>query len=225
MSGRVGLDEISHVRVRAYESTVFARAVTLASRLRILTVIALSLFVPAMAFADQPPNVIGASTVLKLSLVGHIRSHCGFASMPPASANLNDLSQSGSLELDFKLDCNAGFAVAVASSNGGLKRSSGAGGGDINVNGFATALDYDIGLAYQTDLGTVSAHCPASTLSAGSPTCAFYGAGASQGLSSGDGVAVDAPGSLTLKWQPPAHARLVAGNYKDTITITVGAQL
>ena len=192
---------------------------TLVSRLRILTVIFMSL--STAAFADQPPNVVGASTVLKLSLVGRIRSHCGFAAMPPSSANLNDLSQGGSLELDFKLDCNSGFAVGVSSSNGGLKRT----GEDIGVSGFVTALDYDIGLAYQTDLGTVSAHCPASSLSAGSPTCTFYSASASQGLSSGDGVAVDEPGSLTLRWQPPSHARLVAGNYKDTITITVGAQL
>jgi hypothetical protein len=225
MSGRVGQDEILKVRIRARKSAERARTVTLASRSRILTVIVASFFASATAFADQPPNVIGASAVLKLSLVGHIRSHCGFASMPPSSANLNDLTQGGSLELDFKLDCNAGFAVAVASSNGGLKRVSSPGSDDIHVDGFATALDYDVGLAYQTDLGTVAAHCPASSLSAGSPTCAFYGAGAGHGLSSGDGVAVDAPGSLTLKWQPPAHTRLVAGNYKDTITITVGAQL
>ena len=223
MSWSVGQDEICEAHVRARDGGVYGRLVTLASRLQILTVIVASLFVCGAAFADQPPNVIGASTVLKLSLVGRIRSHCGFAAMPPSSANLNDLSQGGSLELDFKLDCNSGFAVGISSSNGGLKRVTG--GEDVHINGFATSLDYDVGLAYQTDLGTVSSHCPASSLAAGSPTCAFYGAGVSQGLSSRDGVAVGAPGSLTLTWQPPSHARLVAGNYKDTLTITVGAQL
>lgn len=222
MSWRVGQGGICKGRVCAREGDTNRALVTHASRLRILTVILVTaLFSSGAAFADQPPNVIGASTVLKLALVGHIQSHCGFAAMPPSTANLNDLTQGGSLELDFKLDCNSGFAIGVASSNGGLKRA----GEDVHVNGFATSLDYDVGLAYQTDLGTVSGHCAASSLSAGSPTCGFYGVGMAQGLCSGDGVADDAPGSLTLTWQPPSHAKLVAGNYKDTITITVVAQL
>jgi hypothetical protein len=190
----------------------------------ILTVfIVTSLFAGGRAFADQPPNVIGTSTVLKLSLVGHIRSHCGFAAMPPSAANLNDLTQGGSLKLDFKLDCNSDFAVRVSSTNGGLRWVTT--GGDVHVNGFATSLDYDIGLAYQTDLGTVSGHCPASGLVAGSQTCTFNDAQTAQGHASCGGIAQNMPGSLTLTWQPPSHARLVAGNYKDTITITVGAQL
>jgi hypothetical protein len=197
---------------------------TPASRFWILTVfIVTSIFAGGSAFADQPPNVIGTSTVLKLSLVGHIRSHCGFAAMPPSAANLNDLTQGGSLKLDFKLDCNSDFAVRVSSTNGGLKWVTT--GGDVHVNGFATSLDYDIGLAYQTDLGTVSGHCPASGLVAGSQTCTFNDAQTAQGHASCGGVAQNMPGSLTLTWQPPSHARLVAGNYKDTITITVGAQL
>jgi hypothetical protein len=185
-----------------------------------------SLFATAPALADQPPNIIGAPTVLKLALVGRIRSHCGFTTMPPQSANLNDLAEGGSLELDFKLDCNEGFAVGVASANGGLKHVSSSDGGDAHIHGFATAIDYDVALAYQTDQGTVSGRCAASSLAAVAPTCDFYSAnGSCRGLSSGDGIAKDAPGSLTLHWSPPAHARLVAGNYKDTITITVGARL
>jgi hypothetical protein len=197
---------------------------TPASRFWILTVaIVVSLFSGGVAFADQPPNVIGTSTVLKLSLIGHIRSHCGFAAMPPSAANLDDLTQHGSLELDFSLDCNSGFAVKVSSANGGLKRVTV--GNDVRVNGFATSLDYDIGLAYQTDLGTVSGHCPASSLVAGSQTCTFNNAQTARGRSGCGGVAQNMPGSLTLTWQPPSHTRLIAGNYKDTITITVGAQL
>jgi hypothetical protein len=223
MSWCVGQGEVCEARVYAHTGGVYRRLVTLASRLQILTLIGLLLFTSGPASADQPPNVLGASTILKLSVVGHIRSHCGFAAMPPSSVTMNDLLQGGSLELDFRLDCNSGFAVGISSSNGGLKRNTA--GEDLHVAGFATSLDYDVGLAYQTDLGTVSGHCPASSLASSSPACAFYGAGASQGLASRNGVAVDAPGSLTLTWQPPSHARLIAGSYKDTITITVGAQL
>lgn len=224
MSWGVGRGEICEVRVRAHDGGTNRRLMTPASRFWILTVaIVVSLFSGGVAFADQPPNVIGTSTVLKLSLIGHIRSHCGFAAMPPSAANLDDLTQHGSLELDFSLDCNSGFAVKVSSANGGLKRVTA--GNDVRINGFATSLDYDIGLAYQTDLGTVSGHCPASSLVAGSQTCTFNNAQTARGRSGCGGVAQDMPGSLTLTWQPPSHTRLIAGNYKDTITITVGAQL
>jgi hypothetical protein len=224
MPAIVGSNEISNRDVCAVTGAIPPRVVTIASRIRIFTVVAILSFAPLAVFADQPPDVIETSTVLKLSLVGRIRSHCGFAVLPPSSADLSDLSHSGSLELNFKLDCNAAFAVAVASSNGGLKRVSSPGEA-VAVDGFTTSLDYDIRLAYRTNLGTVSAHCPASSLAAAAPSCIFYGEAASQGLASGDGVAVDAPGSLKLTWQPPAHKHLVAGDYKDTITITVGTRL
>jgi len=165
---------------------------------------------------DGPPDTVGASTALKLDLIGIVPSHCGFKTAPPQSNNLGDIGQAGSLTLPFTLDCNATFDVRVSSQNGGLAHV----GAVTPPAGFAALLDYDVKLSVGTDLGTVNGECVASALVSG---CAIAGP-QGYGLSSGDGVAVGADAQLTLHWTPPASHKLLAGSYQDSITITVEAR-
>lgn len=167
------------------------------------------LLAPCALAEDLPPVRLGAPVSLTLDLTGRIATRCGFATAPAVTANFGDLAATGSLALPFKLDCNTPFEVKVASSNGALARSE-----PIDAPAPYTAkLDYAIALSVDTDLATVAAQCMAGALTASS--CAL-----GAGLSSGDGVGIGTAGSLTLSWTPPVKT-LVAGSYRDQITLTV----
>jgi hypothetical protein len=177
---------------------------------------ALVALVPAVALADAPPTDIGAPTSLTIDLIGKIPSKCGFSSAPPASVALGDLSHAGSVAIGFALSCNSTFAVRVSSEHGALQFAD----ASVAANAdHAISLDYDIALAFTTDLGAIGDHCAASTLSSAGH-CSLYGTAAGEGLSSGDGVCFGDTGSLTLSWAAPVK-QLVAGQYQDSITITV----
>lgn len=156
---------------------------------------------------DAPPDTTGAPVTLVVDLTGTVVSHCGYAAMPPSSANLGDLSVAGSMALPFTLDCNIPFAVKVRSSNGALTRTVAA----VATDGFTTSVDYAVAVSVETDLDPVSAQCPVHGLT----TCVL-----GTGLSSGDGVGIGTSGTLTVSWAKPA-ARPVAGSYVDQITLTV----
>lgn len=171
-------------------------------------VVLVAVLVGMAAHADAPPDSTGAPTKLHLELIGTVPSHCGFKTAPAASAEIGDLSAAGQYTMTFALDCNAMFDIRISSANGGLAHVGGAA-----PTGFAGALDYDIALSYGTDLGTVDGACMASALAGG---CALAG----EGLSSGDGVALGTDGQLVVSWTPPPQ-RLFAGQYQDSIVITV----
>ena len=176
------------------------------------------------ALADSPPDDVRSATVLKLKLKGQIPSRCGFDSAPPTSAELGSLSHGGSLQLGFTLDCNSAFRIRVSSAYGALML-----GGDSAPavravhGGLAISLDYALALNVMTDLGNIGDTCSSVAL-AGHGACSFFGAGAAQGLSSGNGVCLDQPGSLIISWQAPKQP-LAAGTYKDVIKITVEARI
>jgi hypothetical protein len=174
-----------------------------------LSVVALA---SVAARGDAPALSVGAPTTLRLDLVGTVPPHCGFKTPPEARAALGDLAAAGQFSTSFSLDCNAMFAIRVASAHGGLTHV-----GAAAAAGFATSLDYNIAVSVATDLGTVGGECTASALAGG---CALSGG---QGLSSGSGVAIGTEGQLTLRWSAPPQ-RLIGGDYQDSIVITVGAR-
>jgi hypothetical protein len=174
-----------------------------------LSVVALA---SVAARGDAPALSVGAPTTLRLDLVGSVPAHCGFKTAPEERAALGDLATAGQYSTSFSLDCNAMFAIRVASAHAGLSRV-----GALAATGFATSLDYTIAISVGTDLGTVGGECAASALAGG---CALSGG---QGLSSGNGIAVGTDGQLTLRWSAPPQ-RLVSGDYQDSIVITVEAR-
>ena len=87
---------------------------------------------------------------------------------------------------------------------------------------FGNSLDYQVRFQVGTDAGPLESACAASALRHGG--CALYGptAGAG-GLSSGDAIAIDEAGALTIDWAAPTEV-LTAGAYSDTLTIVLEAR-
>jgi len=169
--------------------------------------------VPTICLADAIP--LGDPQSVTVDVIGTVPGHCGFTTAPPSQTIPGDLSQAGSLTVAFGVNCNAPFRVRAASKNGGFLTDQAAVGDTI-----ADQLDYSLHLTLPTSLGALDATCNADALKAGAGGCAFYGTAAGQGLSSGDGVAINQSGSLQFGWTQSAK-HLVAGSYSDTLTIVV----
>jgi spore coat protein U-like protein len=168
---------------------------------------------PSICLADATP--VGDPQSVTVDVVGTVPGHCGFTTTPSGQTIPGDLSQGGSLTIDFGVNCNAPFLVRASSKNGAFLTDQPAVG-----DGLANQLDYSLHLTLATDLGALDATCNADALTAGAGGCAFYGTATGQGLSSGDGVAINQSGSLQFGWTQSAK-QLVAGSYSDTLTIVV----
>jgi len=187
------------------------------SRVAILMACAAWLLSAGAAAASSTTTIVGDPQTLTVDVTGQVAGHCGFSTPPADHPVLGDLSAAGSLTVSFAVNCNTPFRVRAASANGGLKTSSAA------ADGFANLLDYSLELQLGTDAGGLDATCNADALVSGAGGCAFYGASAGEGLSSGQGVSLNATGALKFDWTT-APRRLVAGAYSDTLTIVVEAR-
>jgi hypothetical protein len=161
---------------------------------------------------DDLPDVCGSPVSLTLDLTGTIPAHCGYATLPPATANLGNIANAGSVALPFLLNCNVPYAMRVSSSNGALLRTP----AQAAPDGFAASLDYSVSLVVDTDLLPASAQCTSPQLTSSSCILAT-------GLQSGDGISVGANGALTVSWLS-SQQRLVAGSYRDQITLIIEAR-
>ena len=161
-----------------------------------------------------------AGDTVKLTVQGEITASCALSG--GSSMQLGDVTGAGSKSLTLNVACNAPFAYALISSNGGLKSD----GATQVVGGvFQTLQPYTVTTSFQTDQGAFgdtalpsatltqqnADPCVAATFSA---TCPFANSGA--------GVALNQNATVTVGWSAPA-APLVAGGYSDTLTIVVRA--
>jgi hypothetical protein len=149
-----------------------------------------------------------------------VRDRCGFAAAgaPAGTLEQAEFDRTG-LSKDFaiRLNCSGASRVAVTSRNGALAQDAAA------VAGFASSAPYEVQLRLAGDNGTVAtATCEAAALkSAG--TCAFSGT-----ASGTAGLRLSAPSTGSngsyLRVSAPPYAGsqpLLAGDYSDTLTITV----
>lgn len=148
-----------------------------------------------------------------------VRGRCGFASggAPVGSVQQADFDRTGfSKDFAVVLNCTGASRVAVSSAKGGLTM-------DESAPGFATRAPYNVELRMVADNGTTAAAtCDAAGLSAGG-SCAFAGtASTTNGLQLA-AASTKANGSY-LRVSAPAYSGttpLAAGQYADTLTITV----
>lgn len=157
----------------------------------------------------------GPADSLTLGVTGEVQQRCGFKTPPAASLSIGDLDRSGSAVLPLVVDCNTGFRVRMTSANGSLaaQRPSAV---------FGNRLDYRVRFQVGTDAGPLEAACAASALNHGG--CALYGPTAgSGGLSSGNAIAIEESGALTIDWAAPSEI-LTAGAWSDTLTIVLEAR-
>ena len=169
----------------------------------------------ALGAASPALGEDGPADSLTFDVTGEVAQRCGFKTTPAGSLSLGDLGQAGSAVLPLLVDCNTGFRVRMTSANGSLaaQRPSSV---------FGNSLDYQVRFQVGTDAGPLESACAASALR--HVGCAQYGptAGAG-GLSSGDAIAIDEAGALTIDWAAPTEV-LTAGAYSDTLTIVLEAR-
>lgn len=176
------------------------------------------------AFAQVTAYAVGQGSVNSVTVGIDVRAtvstRCGFATggAPSGTISQADFDQTGfGRDFSIALDCTGASRIAVSSRNGGMAASG------AEATGYATVAPYQVELRMVADNGTVATGaCDASTLGAAGG-CAFAGtAAATNGLRLG-AASTKANGSY-LRVKAPAYAGsmpLIAGQYADTLTVTV----
>lgn len=171
---------------------------------------------PALAGAAHAQSLDG----VEIHVTASVAERCGFA--PGAAPVLNasaDLEDSHSQSLALRIDCNTPFAVTAKSEGGRLVNRS----ASDDQSGYAFDKIYGLSLELDTDAGKVrSGRCLSTALVEGG-NCVLAQPG---GLGSGDGLAIDRDATLTVDWpdQSSLGRRLAAGDYSDTVTISIAAR-
>lgn len=145
-----------------------------------------------------------------ITVQGDVPENCEIRSIP-STVDLGELSQSSSEAIAFDFSCNAPFAYSLTSQNGALEHTTRSG-----VIGFATSLGYGLDISLPTDGVGISDSCTSAEIELGSVTCSFS--------DSGTDIALNKTGGLTLNWSVPAPGAgtpLLAGNYADSLTLTI----
>lgn len=187
-----------------------------------LSVSTVSAQTTAYAPGDGSPNSID----LQINVLASVGGRCGFAELgaPSGSFDQRDFDVTGfSHDFLFSLNCTGPARVGVVSSNGGLKTTGTA------PSGYAVLAPYDVSLHLVSNTPTTAdATCAAATLVASTGTCAdFLGpASTTQGLRIG-APSTNQTGSY-LRVAASAYNQvvgptLIAGEYADTLTVTLSA--
>lgn len=187
----------------------------------VLAVLAGFTALPAHAQATAYATGQGALNRIEVGIDvrASVRDRCGFAESGAPSGSLDqpDFDATGlSKQFSIRLNCSGASRVAVSSRNGGLANG-------LEVEGYASKAAYDVELRLAGDNGTTSAATCSSTALGQAGACAFAGA-----ASIGAGLRLGAPSTrdngsyLRISAPPYAGAQpLLAGDYADTLTITV----
>lgn len=164
------------------------------------------------------------STGLTVNVTASVGGRCGFQSAGAPNGNVDtpNFDVTGiSGSVPFKLNCTGASRVAVVSLNGGLLNTGTTG------SGYSGLAPYDVKLTLVPNSGSpVVATCPVATLKTGAvAVCAptdFRGtASATTGLRLGSPSTTP---TSTIEVTAPPYAgasTLIAGNYSDTLTVTV----
>lgn len=176
----------------------------------------------AYAPGDGSPNSIALTIDVKASVGGR----CGFAELgaPSGTFDQRNFDVTGfTHDFLFSLNCTGPARVGVVSTNGGLKT------GGVAQSGYAVLAPYDVSLHLVSNTPTTAdATCAAATLVASTGTCsAFLGpASTTQGLRIG-APSTNQTGSYlrvaAAAYNQMAGPTLVAGEYADTLTVTLSA--
>lgn len=165
----------------------------------------------AVAFAAAGP---AAADRLVVTAQGNVASSCSIAKASDFGAV--NLAAGGSTQATATVNCNTGFRINAQSTNGALKSGTTAAASFVNSNSYTLAVSVPVESG-----APAAASCGSATLLAGQAGCALSPANTT-GLSSGGRPAIGRTATLTLSWTPPTlPARLMAGQYSDTITVTI----
>ncbi len=174
----------------------------------------ISLVVRMTAVAALLSGVALAGTSGVITVTGSVAEDCNIVNFP-SSVDLGDLQQSASEVISFDFNCNAPFAYTLSSTNGALAHTI-----ENSVPGFLTSLDYSVTVSLPTDAGTgILQTITSNSVGPGGTPPTFN--------DSGNEIALNSVGQLTLQWSAPGIATstpMLAGNYADSLTLTISTQ-
>ena len=156
---------------------------------------------------------------VEIAVSASVSERCGFTPGTTALNTSGDLEDAHSQTLMLRIDCNTPFAIEAKSEGGRLTNRS----ASDDQSGYAFEKVYGLSLSLDTDIGKIfSGRCLSTALVEGGD-CILARPG---GLGSGDGVAIGRDAVLTVDWpaQTTLGRRLAAGDYSDTITISIAAR-
>ena len=171
---------------------------------------------------DGSPN----QAQLPINVLASVGGRCGFADLgaPSGTFDQRNFDVTGfTHDFLFSLNCTGPARVGIVSSNGGLKT------GGPAPSGYAVLAPYDVSLHLVSNTATVAdATCAVATLVAGTGSCAAFLGPAS----TTQGLRIDAPSTnqsgsylrvAAAAYNQVVGPTLIAGEYADTLTVTLSA--
>jgi hypothetical protein len=150
-----------------------------------------------------------AAGSVSVRLEADVLPECAIAGMGGASGaviamDAGDIGTPGSRQLAFQLNCNAPFSYSLEARSGALTHG-----------GALAGIPYTVVMHIATDGAAIQDECPGESLKAGHVRCPF--------TDSGNAVAVEAEGRLTVAWRPPSELP-PAGEYSERLTLTLATR-
>lgn len=161
-----------------------------------------------------------AADGVDIAVTATVAERCGFTLGAAAALDVaTDLEDAHSQDLALRIDCNTPFTISARAGSGRLVNQS----ASDDQSGYAFDKTYGVSVKVDTDAGQIqSGRCLSTELRDGGDCILSQ----PNGLGSGDGVAIRRDAVLTIDWpsQTTMGRRLAAGQYSDTITLTIGAR-
>lgn len=163
-----------------------------------------------------------AFTSLAIPVSASVSARCGFAAgaAPAGTFDAGAIDRTAwSKDFAFTLDCNGPSRIAIASRNAGLKADL-----PQAVPGYTGLAPYTVAVSIASGTGTAETSCTAAQLGApGGSGCPIAGTASATEDLLVPAAASGPPGSF-MRVSAPAYSganMLVAGEYADTLTITI----
>lgn len=176
----------------------------------------------ASAQGLSPTVYVGGNIALPVPVTASVGGICAFSTggAPSGTWDAGAIDTTAwTHDFPFTIECNTASRVAVVSTNGGLKN-----GTPVSDPGYIALAPYTVALNLDGDTTSAAASCAVATLlPAGS--CSFLGPASSTAGLHLTGPSEDETGSY-LRVSAPAYPgpnALIAGNYADTLTVTIAA--
>jgi spore coat protein U-like protein len=161
----------------------------------------------ATPFGGASAEHLDPSSRVQIRVHGDIGEHCAMGA--PGTVDFGDLNRPGlAVDVPVQFNCNIPFNIRIQAAHGALTNVRNPAG----EGPYAGALPYTFGL-------TVPVRKPTqSVVSRNFDSRTLVGA---QNVSSGGGIALDGMLLHVALGRPAAEAGLLAGDYSETIVITV----
>jgi hypothetical protein len=150
-----------------------------------------------------------AAGKVTVKLEGEIEPECAIQSGTSSTLDLGDISQPGSKEYGFVLNCNAPFSYRLEAQYGALTNVAAA---TRVPPGFTAFIPYEIAVHISTEAAPVEEHCTSESIRMGHISCRF---GESENK-----IAANAKSYLNFSWKKQ-YKNMITGQYTDTIRIHV----